>query len=168
MTSLVEQDRQPRRMLRRAALAATAGILALGIVWLPSYEGTAQLVLKIACTLALWAFALTELAVTSHRVRQARAAERRAEHTRQVLAEALDVLPQAIAVFDPADRPVLVNQRYAELQGPLSPVAGGGEDPSGDSERSLPDGRWIRTPAAAGGRRSGSISPRRRRRARSR
>jgi PAS domain S-box-containing protein len=145
MTSLVEQDRQPRRMLRRAALAATAGILALGIVWLPSYEGTAQLVLKIGCTLALWAFALTELAVTSHRVRQARAAERRAEHTRQVLAEALDVLPQAIAVFDPADRPVLVNQRYAELQGPLSPMAGDGtEDPSGDSERSLPDGRWIR------------------------
>lgn len=145
MTSLVEQDRQPRRMRRRVALGATAGILALGIVWLPSDEGTAQLVLKIACTLALWAFALTELAVTGHRVRQARAAERRAEHTRQVLAEALDVLPQAIAVFDPADRPVLVNQRYAELQGPLSPIAGdGGEDPSGDSERSLPDGRWIR------------------------
>ncbi len=145
MTSLVEQDRQPRRMLRRVALAAIAGILALGIVWLPSYEGTAQLVLKVGCTLALWAFALTELAITSHRVRQARAAERRAEHTRQVLAEALDVLPQAIAVFDPADRPVLVNQRYAELQGPLSPMAGGGaEDPSGDSERSLPDGRWIR------------------------
>lgn len=131
-------------MLRRVALAAIAGILALGIVWLPSNEGTAQLVLKIACTLALWAFALTELAVTSHRVRQARAAERRAEHTRQVLAESLDVLPQAIAVFDPADRPVLVNQRYAELQGPLSPMAGGAEDPSGDSERSLPDGRWIR------------------------
>ena len=79
------------------------------------------MLLKVGCTLALWAIVLIELAVTGHRVRQARTAERRAEHTRQVLAEALDVLPQAIAVFDPADRPVLVNQRYAELQGSLSP-----------------------------------------------
>ena len=146
MTSYVEQDRQPRRIQWRLALGAIAGILALGIVWLPSHEGTALLVLKVACTLALWAFVLTELAVTGHRVRQARAAERRAEHTRQVLAEALDVLPQAVAIFDPADRPILVNQRFDELQGPLSPAAGAGPagDPAGDSERSLPDGRWVR------------------------
>ena len=146
MTSLVEQDRQPRRMQRRLALGAIAGILALGIVWLPSHEGTALLVLKVGCTLALWAFVLTELAITGHRVRQARAAERRAEHTRQVLAEALDVLPQAVAIFDPADRPVLVNQRFAELQGPLSPMAGAGRrrPVAATAERSLPDGRWVR------------------------
>ena len=113
MTSYVEQDRQPRRIQWRLALGAIAGILALGIVWLPSHEGTALLVLKVACTLALWGFVLTELAVTGHRVRQARAAERRAEHTRQVLAEALEALPQAVAIFDPADRPILVNQRFA-------------------------------------------------------
>ena len=120
MTSYVEQDRPPRRVQWRLALGAIAGILALGIVWLPSHEGTALLVLKVACTLALWAFVLTELAITGHRVRQARAAERRAEHTRQVLAEALDTLPQAVAIFDPADRPVLVNQRFNELQGRCS------------------------------------------------
>ncbi|MGF7207560.1 PAS domain S-box-containing protein [Skermanella aerolata] len=143
MTSLVEQYSRSRRLLRRSALAAVAGILAIGIVWLPSQEGPVQLALKIGCTIALWAIVLIELAVTGHRVRQARTAERRAEHTRQLLAEALDVLPQAIAVFDPADRPVLVNQRYAELQGSLSPFSGGA-DTAGDGERSLPDGRWIR------------------------
>ena len=134
MTSYVEQDRQPRRIQWRLALGAIAGILALGIVWLPSHEGTALLVLKVGCTLTLWAFVLTELAITGHRVRQARAAERRAEHTRQVLAEALDALPQAVAIFDPADRPILVNQRFNELQGPLFPAAGAGPpgDPAGD------------------------------------
>jgi two-component system sensor histidine kinase/response regulator len=146
MTSYVEQDRQPRRIQWRLALGAIAGILALGIVWLPSHEGTALLVLKVACTLALWGFVLTELAVTGHRVRQARAAERRAEHTRRVLAEALEALPQAVAIFDPTDRPVLVNQRFDELQGPLSHAAdaGPGGNPAGESETSLPDGRWVR------------------------
>src|SRR5687768_1568324 len=145
MTSYVEQDRQPRRIQWRLALGAIAGILALGIVWLPSHEGTALLVLKAACTLALWAFVLTELAVTGHRVRQARVAERRAEHTRQVLAEALDALSQAVAIFDPADRPILVNQRFNKLHGPLSPAAsaGLGGNPAGDSETPLPDGRWV-------------------------
>jgi len=144
MTSYVEQDRRPRRNQRRLALGAIAGILALGTVWLPSQEGTVLVVLKIGCTLALWAFVLTELTITGHRVRQALAVKRRAEHTRQVLAEALDVLPQAVAIFDPADRPILVNQRYSELHGPLSPAAGAGGDPASDSERSLPDGRWVR------------------------
>src|SRR5690349_6249934 len=146
MTSYVERDQRPRRIQWRSALGAIAGILALGIIWLPSREGTALLVLKVGCTLALWAFVLTELAITGNRVRQARAAERRAEYARQVLAEALDVLPQAIAIFDPADRPILVNQRFSELQEPLSPSAGAGPggDPASDSERSLPDGRWVR------------------------
>ena len=134
MTSYVEQDRQPRRIQRRLALGAIAGILALGIVWLPSHEGTALLVLKVACTLALWAFVLTELAVTGHRVRQARAAERRAEHTRQVLAEALDVLPQAVAIFDPADRPILVNQRFVNFRDrcPMAAGTGPAGDPAGE------------------------------------
>src|SRR3954470_18952638 len=126
MTSYVEQDRRPRRNQRRLALGAIAGILALGTVWLPSQEGTVLLVLKIGCTLSLWAFVLTELMITGHRVRQAHVAERRAEHTRQVLAEALDVLPQAVAIFDPTDRPILVNQRFSETQEPLSPAAGTG------------------------------------------
>jgi PAS domain-containing protein len=146
MTSYVEQDRQPRRIQWRLALGAIAGILALGIVWLASHEGAALLVLKVACTLALWAFVVTELAVSGHRIRQARAAERRAEHTRQVLAEALDALPQSIAIFDPADRAILVNQRFNELQGLLSPDAGAGlvGNPADDLERSLPDGHWVR------------------------
>ena len=143
MTSYVEQDQRPRRIQWRLALGAIAGILALGIIWLPSREGTALLVLKVGCTLALWAFVLTELAITGNRVRQARAAERRAEHARQVLAEALDVLPQAIAIFDPADRPILVNQRFIELQGPPA-GAGHAGDPAADSEQPLPDGRWVR------------------------
>jgi PAS domain-containing protein len=143
MTSYVEQDRRLRRIHWRLALGAIAGILALGIVWLPSREGTALLLLKVGCTLALWAFVLTELAITGNKVRQARAAERRAEHSRQVLAEALDVLPQAVAIFDPADRPILVNQRFSEPPEPLSPVAGArpAGDPAAESEHPLSDGR---------------------------
>jgi CheY-like chemotaxis protein/PAS domain-containing protein/HPt (histidine-containing phosphotransfer) domain-containing protein len=141
MTSYVEQDRQPRRIQWRLALGAIAGILALGIVWLPAQEGTILLVLKIGCTLALWAFFMAELAITGQKVRQAQTAERRAEHTRQVLTEAFDMLPHAVAIYDPADQPILVNQRFSELQGPDLPTSGAS---TGDIERSLPDGRWVR------------------------
>src|SRR3954465_3807148 len=105
MPRFVEKDRHPLHIQRRVALCAVGLILAMGTVWLPSDEGTALLLLKGGCTLVLWAFVLTELAVTARRVGQARTAERRAEDTMRVLAEALDVLPQAVAIFDPADRP---------------------------------------------------------------
>ena len=153
MTRFVEQDRHPLRIQRRVALGAVALILALGTVWLPTDEGTALLLFKGGCTLVLWAFVLTELAVTARRVGQARTAERRAEDTMRMLAEALDVLPQAVAIFDPADRPILVNKRFNELHG-SSPVTGAGTppgepapifaDPADQSERPLPDGRWVR------------------------
>ena len=136
MTRFVEQDRHPLHIQRRVALGAVGLILALGTVWLPTDEGTALLLFKGGCTLVLWAFVLTELAVTARRVGQARTAERRAEDTMRMLAEALDVLPQAVAIFDPADRPILVNKRFNELHG-SSPVSGAGTPPASPSP-SLP------------------------------
>src|SRR3954471_15988 len=153
MTRFVEQARHPQRIRLRLALGALTLILALATVWLPSGEGTALLLLKGGCTLALWCLVLTELAVCTRVVRLARTAERRAGDTMRVLTEALDVIPQAVAIFDSTDRPILVNQRFSELHG-SSPLTGAGTrpgeagnaiaDPTGESERPLPDGRWVR------------------------
>ena len=138
MTSYVEQDRQPRRICGVWRLAPSRA----SWPWASSgchRSKAPPCLLKVGCTLALWASALTELAVTGHRVRQARAAERRAEHTLQVLAEALDVLPRPSPSSIP---PTVRSWSTSACRTPWDRYPHGGapdlaEDPSGD-QRALP------------------------------
>lgn len=114
-----------------------------------------MIVLKAVCAAALIGLVLAGMAAGERRVRVARAAERRTDHARQVLADAIESLPDGIAIFDRAERLVMSNQRFRELNSPpprtaaADPVPGESlaEAPVGSPEedgRPMPDGRWLR------------------------
>ncbi|WP_203099793.1 PAS-domain containing protein [Skermanella rosea] len=159
MTRPAEQDPRFRPTRRSMAQFAAVVALAAGGTLLPSDGGIGMIALKAACAAALIGLVMAGMAAGDRRVRVARAAERRTDHARQVLVDAIESLPEGFAIFDRADRLVISNQRFRELNSPASrttapgsatrapPAEGSAEDPPEGLEedgRPMPDGRWLR------------------------
>ncbi|WP_158047566.1 PAS-domain containing protein [Skermanella pratensis] len=155
MTRPAEKDTRFRPTKRSMARIIAVVTLAAGGTLLPSNGGAGMIVLKAACAAGLIGMVLAGTAASERRVRVARAAERRTDHARQVLADAIESLPDGIAIFDRADRLVMSNQRFLELNSPAPRPAAAGpvprasqaEDPVGSPAEDgcpMPDGRWLR------------------------
>ncbi|EWY42838.1 hypothetical protein N825_01285 [Skermanella stibiiresistens SB22] len=153
--------------MRRFAVQITAIVtLTLGATLPPSSAGMGMVAIKIVCAAALIGLVVERLAASERRVRVARAAERRTDAARRMLADAIEALPQGFAIFDQADRLVMSNRRYRESALPAQgmphqstgsappgeppslvegvPSLAESPDPDLDGGHPLPDGRWLR------------------------